>query len=469
MEESNSPEKVGDSPMFAELSADGESATEIESLCVQCFKNGTTRLLLTRIPHFREVIVMSFTCPHCGFRNAEAQFGGSVMERGCTYTLNVEGGGDRNRQVVKSEYAHINIPELELEIPPQTQKGVITTVEGVLSRVEEGLIQDQETRRDVDPESYEKVEAFLQKLRNLEKFTFILEDPTGNSYIESLVVGKPDRKLKITHFDRPADWTMETPEDAEKEGGTGQHHHPKHLTGALLSGEFADRFMQKMQLKEEKESKSSSSHHESSVITPEEVMSFSTICPSCHEPIENRMIVANIPHFRDVILMSISCEHCGYKSREVKCAGAISDKGKHAVLQVRDEEDLKRDVLKSDSCTVSVPEVNLEICTGTLGGIFTTVEGLLRSVEEELKRTSQFAIGDSATDADRMKQFFADLDDLCNLKKPFTLDIRDPLGNSYIQNPYAPDPDEQLFVEEYVRSWEEDEDLGLHDMDTKDA
>lgn len=27
--------------------------TEIESLCMNCMKNGTTRLLLTTIPHFR--------------------------------------------------------------------------------------------------------------------------------------------------------------------------------------------------------------------------------------------------------------------------------------------------------------------------------------------------------------------------------------------------------------------------------
>jgi hypothetical protein len=33
---------------------------EIESI------QGTTRLLLTKIPFFREVIIMSFSCPHCG-------------------------------------------------------------------------------------------------------------------------------------------------------------------------------------------------------------------------------------------------------------------------------------------------------------------------------------------------------------------------------------------------------------------
>lgn len=52
---------------------------EIESMCINCEENvrslklektdddqGTTRLLLTKIPFFREVILMSFSCPHCG-------------------------------------------------------------------------------------------------------------------------------------------------------------------------------------------------------------------------------------------------------------------------------------------------------------------------------------------------------------------------------------------------------------------
>ena len=77
----------------AEASAqhDGEEGSkvvdEIESLCMNCHENvslpnrllkdwltlnqGTTRLLLTKIPWFREIVIMSFECPHCGFKNSE--------------------------------------------------------------------------------------------------------------------------------------------------------------------------------------------------------------------------------------------------------------------------------------------------------------------------------------------------------------------------------------------------------------
>jgi len=38
--------------------------------------------------------------------------------------------------------------------------------------------------------------------------------------------------------------------------------------------------------------------------------------------------------------------------------------------------------------------------------------------------------------------------------------------HSYIQNIYAPDPDPNLTIEEYERTWHESEELGLNDIKT---
>ena len=46
----------------------------------------------------------------------------------------------------------------------------------------------------------------------------------------------------------------------------------------------------------------------------------------------------------------------------------------------------------------------------------------------------------------------------------FTLIIDDPVSNSYVQNLYAPDADPNMIIEEYVRSFEQNEDLGLNDI-----
>ena len=51
------------------------------------------------------------------------------------------------------------------------------------------------------------------------------------------------------------------------------------------------------------------------------------------------------------------------------------------------------------------------------------------------------------------------------LKAKFILD--DPAGNSYLQNIYAPDDDPEMIVEDYERTNEQNEDLGLNDMKTE--
>lgn len=62
----------------------------VESLCMNCHENGNTRMLLSTIPYFREVILMSFSCDHCGFSNSEVQFGGTTQERGIKITVDVQ-------------------------------------------------------------------------------------------------------------------------------------------------------------------------------------------------------------------------------------------------------------------------------------------------------------------------------------------------------------------------------------------
>ena len=73
--------------------------------------------------------------------------------------------------------------------------------------------------------------------------------------------------------------------------------------------------------------------------------------------------------------------------------------------------------------------------------------------------------GDSSTQAQNFEGFLGKLKSVlsCDLL-PYTVILDDPLANSYIQNPYAPDPDEQLTEEKYFRTYEQNEDLGLNDI-----
>uniref|UniRef100_A0A3Q1H938 Zinc finger ZPR1-type domain-containing protein n=1 Tax=Anabas testudineus TaxID=64144 RepID=A0A3Q1H938_ANATE len=144
-----SEENVRGGSVFKDISADDEDGqpTEIESLCMNCYQNGTTRLLLTRIPFFKEVIVSSFSCGICGWSNTEIQSAGRIQDQGVCYTLRVKTKQDLNREVVKADSATTRIPELDFEIPPFTQKGSLSTIEGLLDRAVAGLEQDQPVRR----------------------------------------------------------------------------------------------------------------------------------------------------------------------------------------------------------------------------------------------------------------------------------------------------------------------------------
>ena len=82
-----------------------------------------TTLLLTKIPHYKEVIIMSFRCDHCGFANSELQSGARIQDKGIVYKVQIEHEQDLNRQVVKAETASCSVPEIELEIPAKSQPG----------------------------------------------------------------------------------------------------------------------------------------------------------------------------------------------------------------------------------------------------------------------------------------------------------------------------------------------------------
>jgi len=62
------PEDTG-----TEIESEPQVVDNIDSLCMNCEEQGVTRLFLTRIPFFKEVVLMSFECPHCGYRNSEIQ------------------------------------------------------------------------------------------------------------------------------------------------------------------------------------------------------------------------------------------------------------------------------------------------------------------------------------------------------------------------------------------------------------
>ncbi|KAK8519449.1 hypothetical protein V6N13_133372 [Hibiscus sabdariffa] len=468
------------------ISADDDNAAplyEVESLCMRCSQNGTTRFLLTSIPHFRKVLLSAFECPHCGERNNEVQFAGEIQPKGCHYHLEVQSGDPKmfSRQVVKSESATIKIPELDFEIPPEAQRGSLSTVEGILVRAIDGLQALQEERKKADPQTAEAIDQFLLKLKACatgeSAFTFILDDPTGNSFIENPFAPSPDPSLNIKFYDRTPEQqaslgylveSSQLNEHAaeaslgETNNGSDQIRRQPHGSVGAAAGQKAI-------------AQSNSAEFAEALFrysAPEEVMTFPSTCGVCAARCETRMFVTRIPYFQEVIVMASTCDACGYRNSELKPGGPIPEKGKRITLCVKNINDLSRDVIKSDTASVKVPELELELASGTLGGIVTTVEGLITKISESLERVHGFTFGDSLDESKKNKwlDFKASLNKILSMSEPWTLILDDALANSFIA-PATDDikDDHQLIFEDYERSWEQNEELGLNDIDTSSA
>ena len=74
---------------------------------------------------------------------------------------------DLNRQVIKTDSSRVAIPDLDFEIPAGSQKGVLTTIEGILDRAIQGLEQDQVVRRALDPALADQIDEFVGKLKSV--------------------------------------------------------------------------------------------------------------------------------------------------------------------------------------------------------------------------------------------------------------------------------------------------------------
>lgn len=98
--------------------------------------------------------------------------------------------------------------------------------------------------------------------------------------------------------------------------------------------------------------------------------------------------------------MAFTCDHCGYKDSEVKTSGEVSDKGKKITLNLASSEDFDRDIFKSDTCEILIPELGFSLNPGTLGCFYSTIEGVLNKIYENLCEKNPF-VGDSTEDGQK--------------------------------------------------------------------
>ncbi|KAG1834913.1 zf-ZPR1-domain-containing protein [Suillus subalutaceus] len=322
---------------------------EIESLCMQCGEQGVTRMMLTSISFFREVMAAK------------------------SHQLRP----DLDRQLIRSEVCSINIPEFQLVLPPS--RGQPKTVEGLLRDIVADLSVQQPLRRIQDENAYAKIADDEDEDQGKVKFekrepsnedpvrlaiTITLDNPSGNSFLE-FVGSMSDLEWNIHErsLEQNRHLGLAPPaDDVEQNAADEVEQEPGGLN--------------------------------------EEVSEFPGICSRCGRPLITRMKKVSIPYFKACIegilnlhpwqphqgtlIMSTNCDDCGYRDNVIKSGAAISEHGKKITLKVEDRDDLGRDILKSDEWsqrTRDRPRSSPRHTRGTL--TLTTLEGILDQVYDQ--------------------------------------------------------------------------------------
>ena len=377
---------------------------------------------------------------------------GEIQEKGTKYTFRIENQDDFQRQVVRTESSVFRIEDLDLEAPQRP--GQLTNLESMLSTILVDLEADQPSRKKESPALHAALDEIIQKLIKILNgcaFPIIvsLDDPSGNSFIEPSPQDK-DSKYVRTDFLRTHEQNialgLAVDEDEEEKVNRQAAEGADPLNGVNILDNV--------------------------------IYEIPAECPACTKACTVNMTRVQVPHFKEVIIMATVCEHCGYRTNDVKTGGEIPERGQRITLRIEQIEDLSRDILKSETCALKSQELDLEVQPGTLGGRFTTVEGLLTQVRDQLhgqifdlgNEGEAILGGDSmgTTTTEKWGAFFDKLNSAIRGEMKFSIVLDDPLASSYV-GPCLKDvaEDPQITKEDYERTAEEIEDLGLNDLKTE--
>ncbi len=164
-------------------------------------------------------------------------------------------------------------------------------------------------------------------------------------------------------------------------------------------------------------------------------------CPACLDgdlQVLSDQIV--IPHFGDVLISTLLCPRCGYRSSDIVPLEKLPPR--RYVLQIDGPQQMKIRIIRSGSSTVKIPEIGARIDPGLFSeGYVTNVEGILQRFQDILYQllrdfTSSYDEPDSEEKIKRTRDLIDRLDAFKNdtelEQDKITLIIEDPYGNSAI-------------------------------------
>jgi len=164
--------------------------TVLDTVCPVCGEKSLIyRAEELDLPYFGKCLQTTIICRNCGYRHADVMM--LDVNEPMFYEFLVEREEDLNVKVVRATSGTIEIPEIGAKIEPgPLSESFITTVEGVLNRIVDVLVQIMHDT----PKMRDKVNDILRKIGYIKhgrmKAHIIVKDPLGNSAILSNRVRK---------------------------------------------------------------------------------------------------------------------------------------------------------------------------------------------------------------------------------------------------------------------------------------
>ena len=151
-------------------------------------------------------------------------------------------------------------------------------------------------------------------------------------------------------------------------------------------------------------------------------------CPSCNTEIEYLYLTENIPYFSDILIVSASCDTCGFRYVDTQLLGQGEPVRYELAVTTADDLDIR--VVRSMSGALAIPELGVRIDPGpACQGFVTNVEGVLDRIGNVVRGALSWGTESERENAIRI------LDNITAVRAgsfPVTLILQDQLGNSAI-------------------------------------
>ena len=154
-------------------------------------------------------------------------------------------------------------------------------------------------------------------------------------------------------------------------------------------------------------------------------------CPQCsvEESLTMLTISSEIPYFGEHTQITVLCDTCGWKHTDF--IPSDGEKPGFSSLVIDSEKKNAARVVRSSSCTIRIPELDLEVSPGgSSSGYVTNIEGVMKRFENAIETIIRGS--DEDQDSEIARQILERLRMVKEGEEIVRLELLDPRGRSQI-------------------------------------